>query len=255
MEVARMLDKVMVEQLHELRLGVMAQKLAEQQENSDMMALSFDERLGMIVEAEWIARKTRRVERHISQANFRFPAMIEDIEYHGKHGITKQDVLRLSDSGYIHKKQNILICGPTGVGKTYLVCALGRCACLGNIQARYIRTSDLFYELADAQMAGNYPACKRKLGKLPLLILDDWGMRPFTLEESHEIMELMEMRYQNGSTIIAGQLPHTEWHQLFPDPTLSDAILDRVVHNAHKFNIQGESMRKILAEKEMVRTE
>jgi DNA replication protein DnaC len=247
-----MLENTTLNQLCDLRLKVMAQTIREQQEQPDMPALSFEERLGMAVEAEWLAKRSRRIQRHISQADFRFPAMMEDIEYHGKHGITKQDVLRMSDGGYIKKKQNILISGPTGVGKTYLVCALGRCACNTLVQVRYIRTVDLFFEIADAQMAGKYVSLRKKLAKVPLLILDDWGMRPFTPEESHEIMELFEMRYQKGSAIIAGQLPYANWHELFPDPTLSDAILDRIVHNAHKFNITGESMRKILAEKEMI---
>ncbi len=247
-----MLENTTLNQLYDLKLKAMAQTIREQQEQPDMPALSFEERLGLAVEAEWLAKRSRRIQRHVSQADFRFPAMTEDIEYQGKHGITKQDVLRLTDGGYIKKKQNILVSGPTGVGKTYLVCALGRCACNAMVAVRYIRTADLFFEIADAQMTGKYVLFRKKLARIPLLILDDWGMRPFTLEESHEIMELFELRYQKGSTIIAGQLPHANWHELFPDPTLSDAILDRIVHNAHKFNITGESMRKTLAEKEMM---
>ncbi len=246
-----MLDKTTLNQLHDLKLKTMAQQISLQQEQPDITALTFEERLGMIVEAEWLSKRSSRIQRYAAQASFRFPAVIEDIEYNGKHGITKQDVLRLSDGSYIKKKQNILISGLTGVGKTYLVCALGQSACNRCVPVRYIRTADLFFELADAQMAGKYLQYRNKLAKVPLLILDDWGMRPFTIEESHEIMELFELRYQKGATIIAGQLPHTSWHELFPDPTLSDAILDRIVHNAHKFNITGESMRKILAEKEL----
>lgn len=248
-----MLEKTTLNQLRDLRLPAMAAKLTEQQQQPDILSLSFEERFGILVDTEWMKKRGNRIDRYIRQANFRFPAVIEDIEYSGKHGITKKDVLKFSQCNYIHKKQNILVSGLTGIGKTYLVCALGRCACYQCLAVRYYRLSDLFLELSVAQLDGRYLSFRKQLSKVPLLILDDWGLKPFTDEESHEILELMELRYQNGSIIIASQLPYTNWHELFPDPTVADGVLDRVVHNSYKFDLSGESMRKILAEKEFER--
>jgi DNA replication protein DnaC len=247
MGVALMLDKATLTKLREMKLTSMASKLAWQQEQPDMRNLSFDERLGMLVDAEWLAKCGRRVERLIRQAEFRFPAAIEDIDYHGKRGMTKDDILRLSDCSYIQKKQGVILSGPTGVGKTYLACALGRCACQLGIAVRYFRISDLFLALQDARTSSSYGSFRKRIATIPLLILDDWGMKPFSLDECHEVMELAELRYGRASTFISGQLPVASWHELFPDPTLADAILDRLVHNAYKYNLVGESMRKTLA--------
>lgn len=243
-----MLDKVTLNQLHDLRLAAMACKLVELQEQHT--PCSFEDGLALLVQTEWLSKRSRRTNRFVSQAGFRFPAVIEDIDYTGKRGLTKQDIQRLAEGLYLRKKQNILICGPTGVGKTYLACALGRCACYQGFPVRYLRIPDFFTLLADAQMDGACSSFRKKLAAAPLLILDDWGLRKFTLEESHELMELFERRYDNASTLIASQIPCTSWHELFPDPTLADAILDRVIHNAHKLNVTGDSMRKTLAARE-----
>jgi DNA replication protein DnaC len=245
-----MLDKTTLNQLHELRLSAMAAKLVQMREQPELASLSFDESFAILVQAEWISKRSKRINRFISNAGFRFPAVIEDIDYSGKKGLSKPEVLRLSEGLYLRKKQNIFVCGPTGVGKTYLACALGRSACSQGSQALYIRIPDFFIRLADAQMEGRFASLRKKLSAVPLLILDDWGLRKFTLEETHEIMELFERRYDCASTIIVSQLPSLVWHELFPDPTLADAILDRVVHNAHKLNISGESMRKTLASRD-----
>jgi len=242
-----MFDKATLTRLREMKLSAMATKLVWQQEQPDMQSLSFDERFGMLVDAEWLAKCGRRVERFIRQADFRFPATLEDVDYHDKRGITKQDVLRLSDCSYIHKKQGVILSGPTGVGKTYLACALGRCACQLGIAVRYFRISDLFLALQDARACGSYSSLRKRLINVPLLILDDWGMKPFSMDECHDVMELTELRYDRASTLISGQLPVSSWHELFPDPTLADAILDRLVHNAYKYNLVGESMRKTRA--------
>ena len=242
-----MLEKATLGKLQEMKLSAMAGKLAWQQEQPGMQSLSFEERFGMLVDAEWLAKRGRRIERFVRQAEFRFPAAMEDIDYQAKRGITKDDILRLSDCSYIRKKQNVTLSGPTGVGKTYLACALGRCACQLGIAVSYIRISDLFLSLEDAHASGSYTSLRKRMVKVPLLILDDWGMKPFSTEECHEVMELVELRYGRASTMISGQLPPSSWHELFPDPTLADAILDRLVHNAYKYNLTGESMRKTLA--------
>jgi DNA replication protein DnaC len=250
MGVIKMLDNPTIQKLNEMKLKGMSRAFAEQQENPDIIRLSFEERLGLVVEAEWFARRNRRIERFIQTAKFRFAACVEDINYEGKQGITKEDVLRLGAGNYILKKQNVILTGLTGVGKTYLACALGAAGCRQNIQTRYYRMADLQLEMSAARFDGTYAELQKKLSHIPLLILDDWGLKPFTIDESHDMLEIAESRYQQGSTIFVGQLPHTKWHELFPDPTLADAILDRIIHNAHKFNIKGETMRKTLAEKD-----
>ena len=245
--VTAMLDNVTISKLHDLKLKAMARLLQDQQGNPSIGSLSFEERLGLLVEAEWLSRRDGRTARHIRQAGFRFSAVIEDISYQGKQGISKDDIHRLSSGGYIRKNQNVILTGPTGVGKTYIACALGRTACLQGIGTRYMRVADLQLEMAAARYNGKYPALQKELARIPLLILDDLGIKQFTVDESHDMLEVAEARYQKGSTIFAGQLPSAKWHELFPDPTLADAILDRVVHNAYKFNITGETMRKTLA--------
>jgi len=242
-----MFDKATINKLREMKLSAMAEKLVWQQSQPGVQGMAFEERLGMLVDAEWLSRHNRRINRSVKQAGFRFPAFVEDIDYHEKRGITKQDILRLSDCNYIQKKQNLIISGPTGVGKTFIACALGRSACEQGLAAKYIRINDLFLALEESRGVNTYVAMRKRLAKVPLLIIDDWGIRAFSIAESHEIMELVELRYGRASTLISGQLPPTSWHELFPDPTLADAIMDRLVHNAYKYNLAGESMRKTLA--------
>jgi len=244
-----MLDRETLNKLREMKLSAMADKLAWQLERPDMQCLSFEERLGMLVDAEWLAKRGRRINRLIKQAEFRLTADVEDIDYHGKQGITKADVMRLCDCSFIKRKQNLILSGPTGIGKTFIACALGRCACNLDISSRYIRISNLFLAFEEARSSKEYTAFRKRLTNVPLLILDDWGMKAFTVSETHELMELFEVRYNKTSTVVAGQLPSTSWPKLFPDPTLAEAVLDRFIHNSYKFNLTGESMRKTNAMK------
>lgn len=245
-----MLDSATNTRLREMKLNAMAEKLLWQMEQPEIQSLSFEERFGMLVDAEWTAKHTRRIGRYIRQAEFRVPAVAEDVEYPGKQGINKENFLRLCDGGYLRNKQNVIFSGPAGVGKTYLACALGNSACRQCIPAKYLRVPDLLFLLSAAKMDGSYMKQRKKLVSVPLLILDDWGLRTFSMDDTQEIMELTELRYGRSSTVIAGQLPCEKWYDLFPDPTLADAILDRLVHNSYKFNITGESMRKTLAERQ-----
>ena len=245
-----MLEKVTLNKLRDMKLRVMAEKLEWLMNKPDTQTLSFEERVGMIVDAEWLDKHDRRIERLVRQADFCFPAIIEDIDYHNKRGIAKSDVLRLSDGSFIQRKQNLIITGPTGVGKSYIACAIGRCACQFNIAVRYINISDLFISMEEARTSKEYLSFKKRLASVPLLIIDDWGVKSFTLSETHGLRELFELRYGKSSTLISGQVPPTSWHGLFPDPTLADAILDRLIHNAYKYNLNGESMRKAIAERE-----
>ena len=242
-----MLDNATINKLRDMKLSAMADKFAWQLEKPDMQSLSFEDRFGMLVDAEWLDKRGRRINRLIRHAEFRITAAVEDINYLGMRGITKADVMRLCDCVFIQRHQNLILSGPTGVGKTFISCAIGRCACNLGIASHYIRVSDLLLEFDEARSSKTYLSFRKRLAGIPLLILDDWGLKGYSLGESHDLMEIFERRYDKASTVISGQLPPSSWHELFPDPTLADAILDRVIHNAFKYNLTGESMRKTIA--------
>jgi DNA replication protein DnaC len=246
-----MLNNATINQLRELRLTAMAGEFQNQQHTPDITALSFEERFGLLVESEWLSRRDKRFCRLVRQASFRLTAVIEDIDYAGKNGISKPEVLKLSLGGYLKKALNILLCGPTGIGKTYLACALGTAACAQGVQVYYIRVPDFFRRTGDIQVSQRSPQFRDKCAMVPLLILDDWGLKNYTAEETAELSDLFERRYGRASTIICGQAPAGSWHELFPDPTQADSILDRIVHNAYKYNLSGESMRKTLGKRSL----
>ena len=247
-----MFNNATLNQLHELRLSAMAACFKEQLEHTTAIAsLSFEERFGMLVETEWLHRRDKRTERLVRQAGFRFPAAIEDIDYANKNGIAKAEILKHSLCNYIKKAHNIFFCGPTGVGKTYLACALGTAACIQGFPVVYTRLPDYFLAVFSAQAQGRHPRLRDKCAKAPLLIIDDWGLKKFSFEETAELAGLFERRYRRASTIISAQVPSAAWHELFPDPTQADSILDRLVHNAYPYNITGESMRKTIGMKSL----
>jgi len=244
-----MLNNATLGQLKELRLSAMADSFKEQSEKRNIASLSFEERFALLVEAEWLHRLNKRTERLIKKAGFRFTAAVEDIDYTNKKGVLKSEIIKLSLGAYIKKAQNVFFCGPTGVGKTYLACALGRSACLQGIQVFYIRLLDFFSCVFSVNPKGRQSHLRDICSKVPLLILDDWGLKKFTLEETAELSNLFERRYNRVSTIISSQVPFAAWHELFPDPTQADSILDRIVHNAYDYNITGESMRKTIGKR------
>ena len=246
-----MLNNATLSQLRDMGLSTMASCFKEQQDQSGIGSLCFEERFGLLVEAEWLSRRNNRINRLIKQAGFRFPAVLEDVDYAEKHGITKPEVLKLSLGNYIKKAQNIFISGPTGVGKTYLACALGRAACTQGVQVLYSRVSDFFQNISTATPYSRKVSSRDKCAQATLLIFDDWGLKKFSPEETHELSDLFERRYGRASTIISGQVPFTSWHDLFPDPTQADSILDRLVHNAYIYNISGESMRKTIGKRSL----
>lgn len=243
-----MLTQQTIETLKRMRLTGMAEALSAQAHRPDVTELSFEERLGLLVDYEWTYRQDRRLARLLKQARLKLPACLEDIDYRHPRGLDRAVMRSLADGQWLRHHQNILITGPTGVGKTYIACALANLACRQGLGARYYRTPRLLAELAIARGDGSYPKLMNQLAKIDLLVLDDWGLAPLTSAEVRDLLEIIEDRYQSRSTIVASQVPLENWHGHMADPTVADAILDRLVHNAHKLFLKGESMRKQAAE-------
>lgn len=239
-----MLNQQTVDRLHQMRLRGMAECLSSQSQNPDINGLSFEERFGLIVEYEWTYRQNILLSRLLKKAQLRLPACMEDIDYQKPRSLDKGFFKSLSNCQWIRSRQNVLITGPTGVGKTFIACALANAACRQGLSARYYRTPRLLTELAIARGDGSYHRLLGKIAKIDLLILDDWGLAPFTDVQGRDLLEVIDDRSQARSTVIASQLPIDHWHVALTDPTLADAILDRLVHNAHNIAINGASMRK-----------
>jgi DNA replication protein DnaC len=207
--------------------------------------MSFEERLGLLVDYEQTWRENRRLERLLKRARLKQPdACVEDIDYSHKRGLEKRLMASLMTCDWIRQHRNLCITGPTGTGKTWLSCAFGNAACRQGISVLYARTSRLFEELKIAHGDGSFPRRMTQLAKLELLILDDWGLAPLSRSERHDLLEIMEDRHSTRSVIITSQLPIEKWHEYISEPTIADAVLDRVVHNAHKIALKGESLRK-----------
>ena len=212
--------------------------------NAEASSLSFEERLGLMVDREDDERRNRRMTASLRRAKLRLQACMEDIDYRHKRGLDKALMMSLASCSYIPKHHNVIITGPTGAGKTYLACALGHKACLEGYSARYRRLPNLLTELAMARGDGRYPKIMAAYAKADLLVLDDWGIDRLTKEQRIDLLELIEDRHGLKSTLVAAQVPIDAWHEMIGDPTLADAILDRLVHNAYKIELKGESMRK-----------
>lgn len=233
-----------LDRLRELKLTGMQKALIEQMDLPDRDALTFDERFGMLVDAEHADRDNRRLKMRLKRAQLRHAATVEDIDYRHPRGLDKSLMLALAGCEWVRQHQNVIITGPTGAGKSYLACALGHKACREGYRVLYYRIARLFQELAIARGNGRYERLLRSLAHADLLVLDDWGTAPLTDEQRRDLFEVMEDRYDRGSTLIAAQLPVKHWHETIGDPTLADAILDRLIHNAHTITLKGESMRK-----------
>ena len=239
-----MLTHPTLEKLNTLKLTGMVKALTEQQQMAEVDSLGFEERLGLLVDREATERENRKLATRLKKAKLRQSASIEDLDFRKNRGMDKALILSLAACAWIAKGINVLICGPTGVGKSYLACALAHKACLEGYTALYLRLPRLFEELRLAKADGRYGKLMLSYAKADLLVLDDWGLTPMTDPQRRDLLELMEDRYGLKSTIITSQLPVTDWHEAIGDPTLADAILDRIVHNAHKIEMKGESMRK-----------
>ena len=239
-----MLTEPTFEKLYALNLGGMAEAFKDQMASADLDGLAFEERFAMLVDAQFLYRDNKRLKRLLESARLKLPAALEDINYRAPRGLDKSVVLSLGSCEWIRRHRNVIITGPTGVGKTYLACALAQKACREGLGAFYIRSPKLCYTLSIARADGSYAKTLAKLAKVPVLILDDLGLAPLSDPERRDLLEVIEDRYGCASTIVTSQLPVEHWHEVIGDPTIADALLDRLVHNAHRITLQGESMRR-----------
>jgi DNA replication protein DnaC len=243
-----MLNNPTVEKLKDLKLKVMAQMLSDP--DNSLRELTFEERLGIMVEKEWLTKKNSRIKRLLNSASLGLNACIEDIDYAVDRAIDKKTIQKLSSCSFLEQKLNIVISGKTGCGKTYIACAFGNASCRHGYTVKYFRIPELLLEIQDAKNENRYTKFMAGLQNIKLLILDDIGIKSYTLEESRDILEIAETRYNKVSTILAGQIAHTKWYELFPDPTIADAIMDRIIHNSYILTLDSKkSMREVMAEK------
>jgi DNA replication protein DnaC len=240
-----MLTEQTIEKLYHMKLNGMAEAFKEQLQQPAITDLSFQERFSLLVDRQWTWKEERRMRRLLSNARLKINACIEDIDYRAPRGVEKSLILQLASCDWIRHAHNVIITGPTGVGKSYLACALANRACRMGYSAFYIRIPKLFQDLAIGKADGSYTKIMNKISKSKVLVLDDLGLAPMSAQERRDLLEVIEDRHQLTSTIVAAQLPIELWHEHIRDSTTADAILDRLVHNAYKINLRGESMRKL----------
>lgn len=240
----------LIQQLDTLGFSGFKAALQRQSEDANYMQLSFEERLYGLLEAEQSERTQKRIRRLLSQAKLKErQASLELVEYSAKRGLERSQILSLASGEYISKRQNILITGATGVGKSFLAQALAKQAIFEGYSARYYRVTRLLEELKLARAEGSYTNTLQKLSRINLLILDDFGVTPLKADELNDLFEVIEDRTLSGSTIITAQLPVKEWHNYLGNATIADAMMDRLIYSAHRIEMKGESMRKVMAQK------
>ncbi len=239
-----MLNTPTMEKIKEMKFHGFARALEEQIEDPQFHTLGFDERLALLVEREFYERENRRLKLRLQQARLRQNACMQDIDYSIRRGLDISLLKSLGTCGWIRDHLNILMTGPTGVGKSFIACALAHSACLHGMKVRYVRLPRLFEELNLARGSGHYAKTMNALAKCHLIILDDWGLAPLNDSQRRDLLEILDDRHGVSSTIAISQFPVEHWHETIGDPTLADAILDRLIHNAHNLNMKGESMRK-----------
>jgi DNA replication protein DnaC len=233
-----------LEKLRALRFTGMADALDEQLQMDSLDDMGFEERLGVLLDREIAARETRRLQTRLRKAKLRQNSCIEDIDFRHPRGLDKSLIMRLAGCEWIKGHNNLIITGPTGVGKTYLACAFANKACREGFNTLYLRVTKLFEDLSLAKGDGRYLKLLTSFAKADLLVLDDYGLEQLSREQRHDLLEILEDRHGLKSTLVTSQLPVDHWHEQIGDPTLADAILDRLVHSAHKVKLKGESMRK-----------
>jgi len=240
-----MLTQPTLDKLTAMRLRGMAEAFREQQESADLQRLSFDERLGLLIDRQWNWRENRALDRRLRNGRLQGPACIEDIDYRTPRGLDRQLVRSLTqESAWVREHQHLFLIGPTGVGKTWLARAFAQKACRDGYTALFQKAAELFRGLATARADGTHSKLLYHLGRIDLLVVDDFCMAPMSEAERRDFLEICDVRYQTRSTLLTSQLPVANWHTHIGDPTLADSILDRLVHNAHRIELKGESLRR-----------
>jgi DNA replication protein DnaC len=242
-----MLTHPTIDQLNQLGLFGMAKAFGEVAISEDAAALPHSDWLALLLDREMTFRHDRRLRSRLKYARLRQLASVEDVDYRATRGLDRALFQKLAHGSWIDAHDNLILSGPTGVGKSWLACALGHRACRNNRSVLYQRFPKLFADLALARGDGRYARLLRTLGSVQLLILDDWGLSPLDAAARHDLLEILEERHGRRSTIVTSQLPVDKWHDVIGDPTYADAILDRLVHNAHRIDLSGESLRRTRA--------
>jgi DNA replication protein DnaC len=236
-----------VDKLRKMKMATMAEALLEQLSSVKTQELSFEDRISLIVDRQWDKIQSASLAKRLKDARMKQNVSVESVDFNTKRNIDKALFLQLAGCSYIHQHHNVIITGPTGVGKTYLACALGNAAIRQKISVRYYRTAQIIADLSLARGDGTINSLIKRLKKVELLILDDWGLYPIEHIYAKDIFEVVEERNDCGSTIISSQIPVSDWYDIIQAPTIADAILDRIIHNAFRIQIKGESMRKQFA--------
>ena len=238
-----------IDRLRTLGLAAMADTLVELQNNPEAADMPHADWLGLLIDREVTARDNRRLARRLSNAKLRQAASIENIDYRTARGLDRSLFQNLATSQWIRDCNHLVIVGPTGTGKSWLACALGNKACRDGFSVLYKRVPRLFADLAQARGEGRLSRLIAALERVHLLILDDWGPEPLTADQRRDLLEIVDDRYDKGSLLITSQVPVAQWHDVIADPTLGDAILDRIIHNAHRIELKGDSLRRRAGEK------
>jgi len=238
-----MLTNVTVEKMTALRLPALAEAFQAQLTRPEFAELDFAERVGLLIDAEWTAREQRTQRRRLKAARLRHQACLEDINWTAARGLDRSVILSLGTCGFIRDRRNLLITGSTGLGKSYLACAFADRACRSGFSAVYVRAPRLYQDLAVSRADGSYGRLLQRLTRTDLLVIDDWGLAPLKETERRDLLEVVEDRHQRASTLITSQLPVKAWYDAIADPTLADAICDRVIPGAYKIHMKGPSMR------------
>ena len=242
-----MLIEETLEKLQAMKLSALAEAVQQQLHSDDAATLSFEERLGLLVDSEWTAREQRKLQRRLQTAKLRYPASLEAVDFTQPRRLNRQQVLTLGSCAWLAERHNLLITGPTGIGKSFLACAFVERACRRGFTARYVRMPRLLHEVAVGRGDGSFARLLARLAKLDLLAIDDWLLAPLRDAERRDLTEVIEDRAERASTLIASQLPLTDWHAVIGDPNQADAICDRLLHDAHRLELKGPSMRRTKA--------